>query len=132
MWLPAVGQQFVELVDGLVGHAGDHVAKIGEGVDVVAFGASDQAEEDRGGAAAGVASGEKPVMTANRDRANVTFTGAVVDRQHAVLDVAIQRGPVRQRVVDRFPNRAFWQRFMLLVFEPGTELVENRYRFVFP
>ena len=46
---------------GVGGEAGEHVAEIGKGIDLMAVASRDQAEEDRGGVAAVVGAAEEPV-----------------------------------------------------------------------
>ena len=112
--LPAIGQQFVDPADGVIGQAGEHVAVVGEWVDAVAFARADDAEVNRGGAAAGVAAGKKPVVGADLDRANVALAGAVVDRQFAIVAIAMERPPVRQRIMDRLADRILGQHLLAL------------------
>ncbi len=45
---PVVGKQLMDAGVGLGGDAGEDVAQVGEGVELMAFGALDEAVEDRG------------------------------------------------------------------------------------
>ena len=53
-WLPLPRQEFGQAVGGMGGEAGQDVAKVVEGIDVMTLAGGDEAEEDRGGDAAGV------------------------------------------------------------------------------
>ena len=61
---PVIGEQGVEVCgrgDG-GGQAGEDVAEVGEGLDLVRFAGGDQAEEDRGAVAPRFAGHEEPVL----------------------------------------------------------------------
>lgn len=60
--LPAAGEKFGQLVHGMGGDAGEHVAQIIKRIDRVALAGGDEAEEDRGRRAAVVAAAEEPVF----------------------------------------------------------------------
>ena len=86
-------------------------AQIGFGIEAVEFGRADQAV-DRGGAfAAGIGAGEQVVLAAQCDRAQGAFGGVVVDFDAAVVAVAHERVPTRQRVADRHRRVRFAREF---------------------
>jgi len=62
---PDVGEEFIEGVARMGGHAGQQVAQVGEGVEVMAAGAGDEAEVDGGGVTASVE--YPPSRTSSRD-----------------------------------------------------------------
>jgi hypothetical protein len=51
------------------GEAGEDVAEVGEGVDLMPVPTRDEAEEHRGGVPAGVAAAEEPVLAIMRSSA---------------------------------------------------------------
>ena len=105
------GQEFLDAVDRMVGDAGQHVAEIRFGIETVEFGGADQAV-DRGGAfAAGIGAGEQVVLAAQSDGAQGTFGGVVVDLDAAVVHVAQQGIPARERVTYRQRRVGFSRQF---------------------
>ena len=59
-------QQFVELVDGVLGDAFADVSQVGFGVDSVELGGDDQAVDVGGAFAAGIGAGEEIVLAIMR------------------------------------------------------------------
>jgi len=57
-----VGEQFVNLVNGMRGETFEDIPEVSERVDLVKFAGGDQAENNRRPFAAGIAAGEKPVL----------------------------------------------------------------------
>jgi len=92
----------------------------------IEFGGLDQAH-DRGGALAGAqAAGEQPVLPAERNRPDLVFDPVVVDRDLSVRQVARQRDPAFQAVVDGFgAGAAIWDLLPLLA-QPGIQLIGDR------
>lgn len=62
-------QEFVDAVDRMIGDAGQHIAEIGFGVEVVEFGAADQAVDRGGSFAASIGAGEQVVFPGQSDHA---------------------------------------------------------------
>jgi hypothetical protein len=63
---PVGWQQSRQAVGGMGRDAREYVAEVGEGIDLMTVATGDQAEEDRGGVPAGVASAEEPVLSVMR------------------------------------------------------------------
>jgi hypothetical protein len=94
------GQELLDAVDRMVGDAGQHVSEIRFGVEAVDFGRANQAV-DRGGAlAASIGAGEQVVLAAQSDAAQSTI-GGIVSLDAAVVHVAQQRFPARERAAHR-------------------------------
>ena len=77
------------------------MAQVRLGIDAVELGGADQRVDRRGALAAGVGAGEQLVLPSERDRAQGSLGGVVVDLDAAVVAVARQRRPARQRIADR-------------------------------
>ena len=75
----------------------------------MALAGGNQAEEDRGGAAAVVAPGEEPILPAHCDPPQRVLGGVVVDGQFAVGGVHAQGFPLVQRVRDGLAHGALGQ-----------------------
>jgi hypothetical protein len=95
-----------------------HVAEVAVNIEVVAFGAGDEAEHRSGGFTAGLAAGEKPILTANGEAAKTSFAGGVVDRQPALIKVTLRRIGLIQHRGDRLARAALGPHLRLLRFRP--------------
>jgi hypothetical protein len=80
----------------MVGDAGQHIAKIGFGIEAVEFGCADQAVDGGCALAARVRSGKQVVLTAQGYAARRAFGSVVVDLDVAIVDEAGQRLPDRE------------------------------------
>ena len=98
--LPTVGEQVIELVVWVGADAGEQVAEVGEGFDVLALAGCDQAGQDGPGSSAVVAAVEEPVVAAHHDVAEAALGAVIVDLQIPVFAVAHQRIPVLPGIVD--------------------------------
>ncbi len=85
----------------MLGDAREHLAQIGLGIQAVEFRRADQAVDRRGTLAAGVRPGEEVVLATKCDGAQRALGGGVVDLDVAVVAVADERRPARERVADR-------------------------------
>lgn len=65
------------------GDAGEHIARVGEGFNVMALARGNQAEEDRGGPAAVVVSREKPVLASDGPRGEVAFAETLLSMSNS-------------------------------------------------
>jgi len=90
-----VGEELVKLVSGMGAEALEDVAEVGEGIEVVALGALDQADQNGGGVATVVAAEEGPVVAAHGEPAQTSFGLIVVDAKVSVVAISDQRIPVR-------------------------------------
>jgi hypothetical protein len=95
------GQELVDPIDRMIGYVGQHMAQPGLGVNTAQLDRADQRVDDGGTLAATVGTGEQVVAAANRDPAQRSLGGRVVDLDDAVVAVAQQRWPQVQCVVDR-------------------------------
>ena len=112
------------------GDALEEVSEVGEGIEVVAFGAGDEAEVDGGGVSAPVGAEEEPVFASECDGADCLFGGVVVDGEVAVGRVSVERVPVAERVVGGLADGAFGQHVALAGDEAFFEGVEEGLGFV--
>jgi len=64
------------------GEAFEEVAQVGEGFDLIGFATGDEAEEDRGAAAAGFAGDEQPILSAQGHDFRRPLGEIVVDRKN--------------------------------------------------
>lgn len=64
------GQEFLDAADGVVGHAGEHLAQVFLGVQVVEFGGAEQTVKGDGALPTGIGTGKvfRPTATARRAR----------------------------------------------------------------
>ena len=58
---PAIGEEAIDLADGGGGDVGEHVAQVGEGIDLVTLAGGHKAEENGGSVSAVVGAAEEPV-----------------------------------------------------------------------
>jgi hypothetical protein len=63
---PVPWQQVVDVVDGMVGNASDHVGQPRLGIEVVELGGLDERIHDRGPPSAGIGAGEEVVLSSER------------------------------------------------------------------
>ena len=67
VWLtPVPGHQFIDLLDGMLGDAGEDVGQPGLGIDVVQLGRDDKAVHDGSTVAAAIRAGEQPSFVDRR------------------------------------------------------------------
>ena len=84
-----------------------HILEPGVGIDSHALTRGHETAQYCCRVAALVAAKEDPVVAADRDAANAPLGAVVVDLQIAILAVAVQRGPVLQRVAYPRPTGLF-------------------------
>ena len=100
------GQQGLDAVDRVRGDALEHMTQVEVRIEPVQAAGSDQAVESRGRLATGVGACEQVVIaTAEYQGTDRALGGVVVDLDGSVLDVAGERRPARQRVLDRLRER---------------------------
>ena len=75
------------------GHTLEHVGEIGEGLDVVELGGSDEGADGRPSVGATVGSGKQMVLTTQRDRPDRAFDGVGVKLDAAVIKEAAKGIP---------------------------------------
>jgi len=68
---PIPRQEFVKLIDRVLGDAGEHVGQPGLRIDIVQFGGDDQAVDRRGALSAAIGTGEQPRFSAEGDAASI-------------------------------------------------------------
>jgi hypothetical protein len=95
-------QQLVDTAGRLRGQPLQDVFQVCVGIVSIELGRVHQAHHRRGASASTQGSGEQPVRASQRDRADLVLYPVVVRRQAPVVDVARQRRPAAQAVVDRF------------------------------
>lgn len=94
-------QQFVDLADGVVCDAFEHMVEIELRVEAVELGGSEQRVDGGGTFSACVRSREEEVLASACDDAQRAFGGVVVDLQLAVAGIASEPGSAREGVTDR-------------------------------
>jgi hypothetical protein len=99
-------EQFFDLVDRMVGDAGEDVAKIGFRVETVELCSFDERQDRRGTLATLVRSCEQPILAAERDRPDRPLGGIVVDLDGAVVEEAAERRLAGNRIADRLRRAA--------------------------
>ncbi len=60
--LPVLRQQFRQPVHGMSGDTGQHVAQVGERIQLMPLAGGDEAEEDGGRVSAIIRAGEQPIL----------------------------------------------------------------------
>ena len=91
------------------GEFGEEVTEVAEGFDAEVFAGGGEGEEDRGGAAALVGTGEHPVFATDGDESKGPFGEIVVDAQEAGRGVSRQGVEIGEGVLDRQPDWALGQ-----------------------
>ena len=99
--IPVVRKKLGKSGNRMGSDAGEDVFEPGEGVDTNPLTRGQKAPQHRGRVAAMVAAKEDPVVAANRDTANGTLGGVIIDLQIPILTVAGQCGPVLQAIPHR-------------------------------
>jgi hypothetical protein len=95
-------QQFFDSTGGLGRQALEDVLEIAVRIVSVEFHGLDQAHDGGGPLAGAERSCKEPITSAERHRADAIFDMIVVDWQIAILEVASERCPTTQAVVDCF------------------------------
>src|SRR5437870_2908765 len=93
---PPIGEELVELTCRRGRDACEHVAEVGEGLDLVALAGGDEAEESCGGVPAVVGAAEEPVLAADGHAAQGVLGCIVVDGQVTVGGVHAESIPLIQ------------------------------------
>jgi hypothetical protein len=106
-WLPAHGQEAVDVPVEGGGQSGQDVGEVGERIEAVGFGGFDEAGGDSAGLSALVASGEEPVFASDGDFAECALGGVVVDGEAAVIELAGEDRPAFEEVADGAGGRGF-------------------------
>ena len=104
----------------------EHLAQVRLGIQAVQLRRADQAVDRRGALAAGVRAGEEVVLAAERHRAQRALGGVVVDVDVAVVAVADQCRPARERVADRDRQRRLRRHLRQGRLEPSLDVLEQR------
>lgn len=98
-------QQLVDATGRLRGQAFEHVAQVGVGVMPIHSCRVDQAHDRSGPLPRTQAASEQSVIATDRDGPDQVFDAVIVRRQAAIVEVAGQRHPAPEAVVDRFGRR---------------------------
>jgi hypothetical protein len=96
------------------------------GIDVVELGGLDQGVDGCGAAAAGVGSGEGPVVAADSNAAQRPLGGVVGHAQAAVVEEADQRLPGVEAVGDRLGDLVVGRQPGVLLAQPDAESLDPR------
>ncbi len=125
--LPAPRQQFIEAVDGVsVDHPLQDVPQIAVGLDLIQLAGRDQRADDRPTMSATIAAGEQVVLAAKRDRTDRAFDRIGIELDAAIVQEARQSVPTRERIADRFSERAAARDQAERGIEPDVQRVDDR------
>src|SRR5260370_20959729 len=106
--------------------AREHLAQICLRVASVEFRAPDQAVDHRGTFSARIAAGEEVVLTPQGYASQRAFGGVVVDLDTAVVAIAAQRYPARERVTYRFCRLGLLRKTLEGFIHPFFHRIEQR------
>ena len=129
-WFPLVGQQFSKPGLGMAADACEDIVQVSEGIAPQPLRGGDQAREHGRGVTAVVTAIKHPVFSAYRDAAQAALGTIIVNLQVAVVRVAGQRMPIRQRVGEGLPFRALGQHRGWFSLQISTDVVPNRLGFL--
>src|SRR5258707_14492594 len=101
------------------GHAFQRVIEIGEGLDLVELGGSDERADGCPSGAAAVGSGKQVVLAAERDRADDALDRIGIEFDAAVIEEAAKCAPADQGIADRIGQTAAGRGKSELRIEPG-------------
>ena len=100
----------------------EHVMEIGVGLDVVKLAAFNQRTQYGPSMAAPIAAGKEMILATERNWPDCAFNRIGIEFDAAIMQEARQSVPARERVADRFGNRAAaWYKRKLL-FEPECQV----------
>ena len=94
-------EQIGNAVDGVIGDLGEDVLEIDLGIEAVELGRAEQGVDGGGAFTACVRATKEKILPSKRDDAQRTFGGVVVDLESAVVGIARQGAPSRERIADR-------------------------------
>ena len=86
-----------------------HVLQIREGCDIDEFTTLNEGVEEGGTTSTLETPREQPVPAADRDDAQLVFRTVIVDGEPAVLDKALERGPLIREIPNGIAQRRFRQ-----------------------
>ena len=114
-----------DLPVGHVRQAGQHVPKIGIGIDAPASATLDEGVKD-GAALTGLSlADEEPVLFSERRRADGVLDQVIVDLQTPVGDILPQLRPLPEHLVDGFAHGTLGKSLDAVLIEPGFDVCEN-------
>src|SRR5690606_40137389 len=105
----------------MIGDAREHGREIRLRIESVEPGRTDQAVDQSRALTAGIGTGEQVVLAAERHGPDRPFGGVVVDLDAAVVDIAHQCRPTRERVLDRRRQRRLPRYLRECRLQPGLE-----------
>ena len=116
----------------MLGDPFEHMMEIGLRVETVQLRGTDQRIDRRRPFAAFVRTGKQIILASERHRSERPLRGIVVDFQPAVVAVAGQRRPPRQRIPDGLGQSALLRQRRIDGFQPGVQLLKQRTRSCLP
>jgi len=102
--LPLIWQELGEPAGGVGTDAVEDIAQIDERIDVEELAGGEEAGQDGGRPASGVAAEEDPVLATHSHPSQAALGPVVVDLQVTVLGVAEERRPVAEGIGNGFAN----------------------------
>ena len=99
---PAMREQLIELIDGIIGNAAKNIAKPGKRVNLHQFARSNKAAQHRRRLATLVTAEKRPVAASNRKAAQRPFCIVVVDRhpRHRSIALMLSSSSTRRQSPD--------------------------------
>ena len=119
-------QQFGDSAVALSRQARQDILEVGIRVVPVELGGSNQTHDCRGSLARSQRSSEQPVRAADCPGTDLVFDPVVIDRNAAIAEVARQRYPALQAVIDRFHDGGALRHSRFLTDQPGVQRVRGR------
>src|ERR1039457_2569854 len=119
------GQQFSDVLNGMVGDLTEHRAQVEFWIEAVELGRADQRIDGGGPFAARVGAGEEIVFPAQGHTAQRPFGRVIVDLQQSIIDVTRERTPTRERVADGGSRFAFRRELAQRLFHPTSQVFEQ-------
>ena len=103
---PSPGQQLVDAFGGMIGQSGKDIREPSLRVNVIELGGRNQGVDGGGATPAFVGAGESPVVTSERDGAQLSLSGIVGHAQAPVINEARECSPALETIIDGFADIA--------------------------
>ncbi len=94
-------EQLFDAVNRMVRDVREHMSKIGFWIECVELGCADKAVDCGGTLTSGIGAGKQKVLSSKSDSAQGALCRVVIDLNSAILAIAKERGPARERVTNR-------------------------------
>lgn len=122
---PVPGQQLGDAPGRVILQTCGQVGELGLRIDVVELCRLDQGIDGGGAPAAGVGTGEGPVVVTDGDAAHCSLSGVVAETQAAIAEEADQHVPDVEAVGDRLGDLAVRRQPVMLLAQPDAERLDR-------